>query len=59
MTMKDMIIKEQCAEESDDFVDSIINIIQNFNNPKFDFVGERNIASRQVRNITKCILRNR
>lgn len=52
-----MIIKERCAEESDSFVDSIINIIQNFNNPKFDFERERNIASKKARDITKCIMK--
>ena len=52
-----MIVKERCAEESDSFVDSIINIIQNFNNPKFDFERERDIASKKARDLSKCILR--
>lgn len=52
-----MIIKERCAEESDSFVDSIIEIIQNFNNPKFDFERARDIASKRARDISKCIIR--
>ncbi len=52
-----MIIKERCAEESDRFIDSIIEIIQNFNNPRFDFERARDIASKRARDIPKCMLR--
>jgi len=52
-----MIIKEKCAEESDRFVDSIIEIIQNFNNPRADFETLTNIASKRARDISKCMLR--
>ena len=51
------IIRERCTEESDSFVDSIINIIQNFNDPRFDFDRERNVASKKLRDLSKCILR--
>jgi len=52
------VIKERCAEESDSFMDSIIEIIQNFNNPKFDFERAKDIASAKARNISKCIIRS-
>lgn len=52
------IIKEQCAEESDAFIDSIIDIIQNFYNPRFDFERAKEISSAKARNISKCILRD-
>ncbi len=51
-----MIIKEQCAKESDNFVDSIIELIQNFSNPRFDFERAKDIASKRVRDISKCII---
>ena len=51
------IIKERCAEESDGFVDSIINLIQNINNRNFDFERERDIASKKLRDLSKCILK--
>ena len=59
------IIKERCAEESDSFVDSIIDLIESHKyyhktldtDSELEFEKAKKIASKKARDLSKCILK--
>ena len=51
------VIKERCAEESDSFIESIVSIIYSIHEGKRGIKVSQDIASKKLRDLSKCILR--
>ncbi len=55
--MAELIIRERCAEESDSFIESLVNLMVSINEGKTGLKVSKDIASRKARDLTKCIVK--
>ena len=53
-----MIIKERCAEESENFVEKLIDIMYSIQEGKTGLKVSKEIAATKARNLIKCITKS-